>query len=300
MSAAERLNMLNTQKSREWLAQLTLGFKGTAKRGTQLVKSQRRGPLTIQKAFYPEGKHCAHVYLLHPPAGIVSGDQLHIDISAENNAHTLITTPGANRFYQARTDKNIGDPRQLQHCTYQLQNNAIVESLPQETIVFRGAQATNKQDIYIDQTSVYLGWDINCLSENQQAFDTGSFTQQTRVYIDKQLKLHDRIAINQSNLLFSKNAGLAGHSVFATFVLAAPHALAQVATRQALQSQIRQRIEVLNADKLISITDVGGILLARYLGDQAEQAKALFYQIWQIARPVCCQQTATKPRIWYT
>ena len=81
---------------------------------TQLTKTKRCGPLIIQKAFYPEGRDCAHLYLLHPPAGIVSGDELRVGIDVQQNAHTLITTPGAKRFYRARTDLSIGDPKQSQ------------------------------------------------------------------------------------------------------------------------------------------------------------------------------------------
>ena len=93
-----------------WLANLALEFSFTAN-GTQLTKTMRNGPLSVQKAFYPEGTDCAHIYLLHPPAGIVSGDELRINITVNSQAHTLITTPGANRFYRARVDENIGDPK---------------------------------------------------------------------------------------------------------------------------------------------------------------------------------------------
>ena len=63
-----------------WKAQLELEF---AKQGdkTLLVKRRQFGPLTVQRPFYPEGDVC-HVYLLHPPGGIVGGDHLHFSIQA--------------------------------------------------------------------------------------------------------------------------------------------------------------------------------------------------------------------------
>ena len=44
----------------------------------------------------------------------MSGDELRVGIDVQQNAHTLITTPGAKRFYRARTDLSIGDPKQSQ------------------------------------------------------------------------------------------------------------------------------------------------------------------------------------------
>ena len=64
---------------RGWLARLGLTFSHSV-HGTQLARTKRVGPLSIQKAFYPEGRDCAHIYLLHPPAGIVSGDVLQVDL----------------------------------------------------------------------------------------------------------------------------------------------------------------------------------------------------------------------------
>ena len=50
----------------------------TARQGrTQLQRTERVGPLSVQRAFYPEANGTAHLYLLHPPAGIVSGDELY-------------------------------------------------------------------------------------------------------------------------------------------------------------------------------------------------------------------------------
>jgi hypothetical protein len=43
-----------------WLASLSLEFSLTAS-GSQLTRTIRNGPLTVQKAFYPEGHHFVFV-----------------------------------------------------------------------------------------------------------------------------------------------------------------------------------------------------------------------------------------------
>ena len=55
-----------------WLAELDLEFVQKRER-TILANKKTRGPLTVQRPFYPESDVC-HVYLLHPPGGVVGGD----------------------------------------------------------------------------------------------------------------------------------------------------------------------------------------------------------------------------------
>ena len=112
-----------------WRARLELGFD--QHRGiTRLGHRKRFGPLAVQRPFYPEGAPC-HVYLLHPPGGVVGGDQLDIDITLGENCQALITTPGAAKFY--RSEGSVAQ----QQISMQLAPGAELEWLPQENILFR-------------------------------------------------------------------------------------------------------------------------------------------------------------------
>jgi len=292
---------LNQIGSRQWLAKLSLTFSHNSY-GTHLKSTSRKGPLSVQKAFYPEGQECAHIYLLHPPAGIVSGDELQVDINIEEQGHVLVTTPGANRFYRARKDLSIGKTKQTQITTLNIGDKAIAENFPQETIVYEGADGLNVVDLYMASNSVYLGWDITCLGlpSSDDYFEQGKYTQLNRLFCDDKLIYHDRIEISPENHLLHHIAGLAGKPVFGTFLVYAPIQLKELKLRKDMMESLRAIIDVENAQHLISITDIRGLFVIRYLGTQAHECKKLFIKLWQYIRPLVVEAQAIEPRIWHT
>ncbi|EEQ6583538.1 urease accessory protein UreD, partial [Escherichia coli] len=94
---------------------------------TTLTTRHHVGPLTVQRPFYPEEETC-HLCLLHPPGGIVGGDELIINAIIDSDCHTLITMPGASKFY-----RSSGAQAHLQQ-NLTLCNNATLEWLPQDSI----------------------------------------------------------------------------------------------------------------------------------------------------------------------
>ncbi|WP_415231561.1 urease accessory protein UreD [Psychromonas sp.] len=297
----------------QWLAHLMLEFSDTPV-GTQLTRTRRKGPLSVQKAFYPEGSDCAHIYLLHPPAGIVSGDELRIGVEVKKNAHLLFTTPGAGRFYRARENLTIGDSQQTQITQFDLEARAKCENFPQETIVYEGADGFNSVDINLTSTSVYLGWDITCLGlpDSDQAFIRGKYCQLNRLFCDTKLIYHDRISLSPDNNLLAHPAGLAGNTVFATFLAYAPifcntpgphnqpQQLNKSPQHKNLVNLLRDKITEEKAQNKISITEINGLLVIRYLGHHAQECKQLFISLWQLLRPLLLNKSAVQPRIWYT
>ncbi|MBA6338992.1 urease accessory protein UreD [Colwellia sp. BRX8-7] len=292
---------INPVPKNAWFASLSLEFSFTST-GTQLTRTQRNGPLSVQKAFYPEGGDCAHIYLLHPPAGIVSGDELNINIKLNRQAHSLITTPGANRFYRARTNLTIGDPKQVQHLDIIINHQAKCENFPLETIVYEGADGFNTVDVHFKSDSAYLGWDITCLGLplSNQPFKYGSYSQLNRVYCENTLIYHDRISIKPSSGVHQHIAGLNSHSVFATFLAYAPAGLLSDADNKALVAQLRDCMGEENAEEKVSISQIRQLLVIRYLGEHSEECKALFIKLWQKIRPVYLEKPANIPRIWHT
>ena len=48
------------------------------------------------------------------------------------------------------------------------------------------------------------------------------------------------------------------------------------------------------------MTRLPGVLVARYLGDSSEAAKACFRELWNALRPALLGRPAAEPRIWRT
>jgi len=152
-----------TAQTTGWQACLELGFE---KRGLRTVAAQRRhyGPLAVQRPFYPEGDVC-HLYLLHPPGGVVGGDTLDIRVRAGTGARALVTTPGATKFY-----RSAGATAAVTQ-TLQVDAGAVLEWLPQEAILFQGAVARQQTCIELAAGACFAGWDILCLGRPANARD---------------------------------------------------------------------------------------------------------------------------------
>src|ERR1700741_3469917 len=77
---------------------LSLGFAGCAGT-TSLLERSHFGPLRVQKQLYPEGPQVCHAIVVHPPGGVVGGDQLVLSAHAGLGAQAVLTTPGAGKWY---------------------------------------------------------------------------------------------------------------------------------------------------------------------------------------------------------
>ena len=94
-----------------------------------------------------------HLYILHPPGGVVGGDSIDIKVSAREGSRALATTPSATKFY--RVDN--GDLQQIQGCQLTSKQGAVLEWLPLETIVFRGASPRMTTDVHLEADGRFVG-----------------------------------------------------------------------------------------------------------------------------------------------
>jgi urease accessory protein len=265
-----------------WSATLNLTFAPRPNK-TILAKRVQRGPLAVQRPFYPEDDVC-HIYLLHPPGGVVGGDELSISTQVNAGAHSVLTTPGATKFYRSQGQTAI----QNQHLM--IENEATLEWLPQETIYFPGAKAAMKTRVDLDKSASFIGWETHCfgLPSKQERFDEGHIQIQFEVFREDKPLILEKMSVDKTNL--QRPTGMRGNAVMSTF-------LATPVDENTLQ-QVRTVLE--NTSALFSATLVANCLLVRYIGESTEQSRNIFIQVWKTVRPLVLNRPACPPRIWST
>lgn len=263
-----------------WRAALRLRFEAQDGR-TVLAERQHLGPLVVQRPFYPEGGTC-HVYLVHPPGGVVGGDDIDLQLRADAGAHALLTTPAATKFY--RSGGQRAQVRQRLEV-----NDATVEWLPQESIYYSGVAARVSTEVRLSGAARFLGWEMACfgLPASDAAFLAGSTLQGFEIWRDQRPLLIDRLRIDATAL--GARWGLAGFASSGT-LLACP------ATREHVE-QVRS---LPAADALLACTLVDGVLVCRALAPRGDQLRALFVSIWRLLRPTLLGCEPVLPRIWAT
>ncbi len=268
-----------------WPARLELGF---AARGPRTVLAHREhvGPLVVQRPFYPEGETC-HVYLLHPPGGVVPGDRLYVGARAEPGAKVLLTTPAANKVYRSH------GPRSTVEQVLKVEAGAHVEWLPQGTIFFSGCAVTSTTRVEIEPGGQFAGWEIVALGRPAagEDFDSGRCRQAFEIWSQGRPLMLDRADYEGGSPILEAKWGLAGQSVVGTFAV-------YPANRAALDA-IRERVHV-DGGPWFSASLLDDLLICRYLGTSMDSAQRQFALAWQALRPILFGRPACPPRIWRT
>ena len=274
------------EMARGWQAELALDFERRQDR-TVLAGRRQNGPLVVQKALYPEGDAVCHAIVLHPPAGIAGGDQLRIEARARAGAHALLTTPGAGKWYRS------GGPWAEQRVSLDVEDEASLEWLPQETIVFDGALAHWQTEVRLAPRARFLGWEILCLGRtgSGERFTRGQCRLATGVRADQRLLWRERGRIEGGSRLLASQAGLNGQPVCGTLLASAPEIPAE------LLSACR---ELQPREGRGAVTRLPRLLVARYLGASSEAARHYFAALRRVIRPALLGLEPVDPRIWST
>ena len=275
-----------------WKAALHLGF--AAENGaTRLARRAHRGPLAVQRPFVPEGPGVCHVYLLHPPGGLVGGDELAVDVDVDADAHALVTTPAAGKVYRT----NGAPVRQTQRL--RVADGGTLEWMPQEAILYDGARATLETRVDLGRNARFFGIDAVSfgLPARRAPFARGRCRQTFELRRDGRPLLIERGLYDAQDEVGTARWGLGGACVLA-FAAAAPAPGAEVV------DAVRARAAAAPEGDLGAVTVVGagdgGVLVARYLGRNAEHARAFLQDTWRLVRPALLGREAVSPRVWAT
>jgi urease accessory protein len=290
------------ESSEGWSASLDLVAAQRSGR-TVLSRNRHYGPLRVQRPFYPEGGVC-HVYVLHPPGGLVAGDELDIRVHGESGSQLLLTTPSAGRVYCTNTQHL----EQRQKVSIRVDAGARCEWLPQESIVFDRAEAVNRLNVSLAESAEFTGWEITCLGRpaSDEAFNGGHLQQSWEIYREDRPLLLERTKFVGGSAQLKARWGLAGASVVGTLVTTCLDIPVEK-TREVIDRVTVRREQYLNrADALpfdvpmVAVTALPELLVMRAFGQNAADVKAVFMELWQHLRRAQTGEDAVAPRIWAT
>jgi urease accessory protein len=291
------MNALPTEPLAEgWRARLELRFESQDRR-TRLTHRAHRGPLLVQRAFYPESgltsatssAEPCHVYLIHPPGGVVSGDDLSLDVEVRADAHALLTTPAAGKFYRQR-DQRVARLSQTLRV-----DGGVLEWLPQENIYYPDCVADLSTIVRLKGGARLIGWEIGCLGlpARHATLGEGRVRQCLELWLEDSPIWLERLTLDRACL--QARWGLAGHVALGTWLAfpAYPQHLERART-VALESGID------STEVTLACTLVDKTLCCRGYAARADRLKQCFVDLWRALRFELLGRTATAPRIWMT
>ena len=278
-----------------WQASLRLDYRRESHAGTArtLVRDRHDGPLRILASLYPEGDSICHNVLVHPPGGVVGGDQLSITIDVGAVAHALVTSAGATRFY-----RSAGEPA-TQTVRARVADGARLEWLPLETIAYSGCEVENRASFELAPTAQAIGWDVIALGlpASDAGFERGRYVQHLELpgrWIERAV-----IAAADRRLLDSP-LGWAGHRVLGTLWIAHGTAF-ETALAERLLDSARETSASHPLDRYAGATSAhAGIVVLRVLGPRVEPVMQLLVGVWANWREIAWGLPACVPRVWRT
>lgn len=273
--------------TRGWNAELELWFAGSHGK-TRLVRRRHCGPLAVQRAFHPEADGSAHVYLLHPPGGVAGGDRLDITCHLASQARAVLTTPGATKFYRSERSTSF------QQTVIDIGPGAICEYLPQETILFEGADASISTRVMLGEDAVYVGWDLVSFGRPAagERFGSGRLRQRVEILRCGEPIWFEQMTVPASPDVLDAPFIFAGQPIAGTMVYVGP----------AIENTVERMRETVGeaARGVFSVSQLERVIVCRYLGQRMSEGKALFLQAWSVLRECGLRKEAVAPRIWAT
>jgi urease accessory protein len=277
---------VRAEPSTGWRARLDLAFDRDGAR-SRLARRSHEGPLVVQKPLYPEGAEVCQCIVVHPPGGIAGSDRLRLAVDVAAGARVQLTTPGAAKWYRA-DGRSSG-----QRLDFAVAQGALLEWLPQSSILFDGIDARSDVHVRLAHDSVYIAFDVVCLGRiaSHERFETGIWRQRVNIERDDALVWSERAVLRGDDALLRSKPGLNGAPVFGTFAAMAANIPDDLIAACRTPAPARGNG---------SVTRLAHAIIGRYLGDSTEAAHAYFTALWTIVRPALTGRIAVPPRIWST
>jgi len=231
---------------------------------TQVIRSLARQPL---KLLSPKtNSSAATIYATTLGGGLVAGDQIHLDLTANENTTTFLTTQSATKVYRS-TNHQI--TRQSLHAT--LKQNALLINCPDPVICFEQANYEQHQIFHLhpEANLVVVDWQTSGRRARGERWAFSRYQSRNEIYIDNRQILNDATLLDQEDAPIDTPFRAGRFECLATIILTGPALTPHIDTMQAkIQSQPLHR----RATTLCSASRLHSCLILRLLAQNPEQA----------------------------
>ena len=226
--------------------------------------------------------------LLTTSGGLTGGDSVRLRIEAMAGARALVTTQAAEKLYRALAGDCAID------VALTVGADAWLEWLPQETILFEGARLMRKTGIAVAQGGRLLAGDMLVFGRTAhgERFTRGRLHDAWRVRQGGRLVWADALHLEGDIARqLDHPAGFDQAVAYATALYVAPDAPAWLGTARRLLEDAASRA---------GATVVNGILLARFLGRDAQTLRDDLMRFYAGMRAAVAGLPRHMPRVWTT
>jgi len=258
-------------------------------------------PLKLMKVFNDKKDGRCEIPILHSAGGIVGGDQLTINVNAEENSSSICSSVAAQKVYGSRGRSKLNPQGSWanQKCIFQIEKNADFEWIPQELIIYEGGLFEQNMTVKVDPSSSFLCVELVRLGRTAagEQLGNGIWRSSLEVFSEntqgKHYEFNDRLELSGKAL--KSIHGLEEQPVFGSLTWITPTGINQKALSELLV-KCRQKRAGLDGFMTCSLLRSG--ISARYRGLSTQSARFWFYRIWSLTRVLRQLHTPEYMRIW--
>jgi urease accessory protein len=225
---------------------------------TRVTRSLARQPL---KLFAPTPtSHAALVYTTALGGGLLAGDHVHLDLHAQPDTTTFLTTQSATKIYRS-ADGSVAT--QTLHTS--LCDDALLVAWPDPLICFADARYEQRQVFRLDPTaSLAL---IDCQTAGRLARDErwsfSRYLSQNQIHVAGRLILNDILLFDPEDALLVHPFRTGRFNAMATVLLVGPRL-------ERLAETLSTSANTGSSSFLSSVTRHNGVLIFRFLDQSPE------------------------------
>jgi urease accessory protein len=266
----------------------SIGFVSDGDGRTRLAHLYQRAPLRVMFPVAGDGNPPVAV-LLTTSGGLTGGDRLELDVSIGAGAAAVVTTQAAEKIYRSAGGEAAVEVR------LDVEAGGTLCWLPQETILFDRARLRRRLTVDLAAGARLLAGEILVFGRraHNERLTAGFLHDGWQVRRGGRLIWADALRLaGDLAAIIEAPAALAGAAAVATLIDAdeeAPQRLGAARGHAAAMAvpQVRS-----------SVTVIGGLLLARWLGNDARLVRAAFVGACEAWRGCFAGRPVAMPRVW--